>query len=387
MKILYGINANGQGHINRSRVFINQLIKDGHEVQILLAGHRKPPEYAFELVPKTMYRPGPFDIYENHKIVLGKTLQHNLLKIGDYLDVRKELIELDLKENYDIFFSDFDQYSCYVGKKVGKPVICINRQNAILHPSLDRDHLNGYEILGTLMILNAMQPYYNHCYSIDFTQTIETVNDNTLFPLIWKPEFDNYDITIDNHITAYLAWYNPKEIVNVFTKFPKETFYVYGFNVNKKIKNVIFKETSREGFLEDLVSSKGIIGNAGFNLSWEACLLKKFIWTIPFETQYEQTTNAYRLEKLGQSFVTNKISEKNLLGFLNWIESQNYHPKNNLTILKASDLLNHVYNFLESYSKEYTPNRRQLRREVKINMNRWRMKQEIRKEIKVKNLG
>ncbi|NHJ40634.1 MAG: hypothetical protein FK731_11425 [Asgard group archaeon] len=387
MKILYGINANGQGHINRSRVFINQLIKDGHEVQILLAGHRKPPEYAFELVPKTMYRPGPFDIYENHKIVLGKTLQHNLLKIGDYLDVRKELIELDLKENYDIFFSDFDQYSCYVGKKVGKPVICINRQNAILHPSLDRDHLNGYEILGTLMILNAMQPYYNHCYSIDFTQTIETVNDNTLFPLIWKPEFDNYDITIDNHITAYLAWYNPKEIVNVFTKFPEETFYVYGFNVNKKIKNVIFKETSREGFLEDLVSSKGIIGNAGFNLSWEACLLKKFIWTIPFETQYEQTTNAYRLEKLGQSFVTNKISEKNLLGFLNWIESQNYHPKNNLTILKASDLLNHVYNFLESYSKEYTPNRRQLRREVKINMNRWRMKQEIRKEIKVKNLG
>ncbi len=387
MKILYGINANGQGHINRSRVFINQLIKDGHEVQILLAGHRKPPEYAFELVPKTMYRPGPFDIYENHKIVLGKTLQHNLLKIGDYLDVRKELIELDLKENYDIFFSDFDQYSCYVGKKVGKPVICINRQNAILHPSLNRDHLNGYEILGTLMILNAMQPYYNHCYSIDFTQTIETVNDNTLFPLIWKPEFDNYDITIDNHITAYLAWYNPKEIVNVFTKFPEETFYVYGFNVNKKIKNVIFKETSREGFLEDLVSSKGIIGNAGFNLSWEACLLKKFIWTIPFETQYEQTTNAYRLEKLGQSFVTNKISEKNLLGFLNWIESQNYHPKNNLTILKASDLLNHVYNFLESYSKEYTPNRRQLRREVKINMNRWRMKQEIRKEIKVKNLG
>lgn len=387
MKILYGINTNGQGHINRSRIFINQLIKDGHEVHVLLAGQRKPPKYAFELVPKTLFRPGPFDIYENHKISVSKTFQHLIVNLGNYVDIRRELIELDSKENYDIFFSDFDQYTCYVGKRVGKPVICINRQQAIIHPLLDRTHLKGHERLSTLMIVSAMQPYYNHCYAIDFTQTIETYEDITLFPLIWKPEFEKYDITTENHITAYLSWYDPKEIVKIFTKFPNETFNVYGFNRDKKIQNVNFKETSRDGFIKDLVSSKGIIGNAGFNLGWEACLLKKFIWTIPFETQYEQKTNAFRLEKLGQAFVSNKIDENNLAGYLNWIESKNYHSKNNIKILQASDLLNHVYKFLDNYNREYTPNRRQLRRDVKLDVNRWRMKQEIRKEIKIENLN
>ncbi|NHK30294.1 MAG: hypothetical protein FK730_03010 [Asgard group archaeon] len=387
MKILYGINTNGQGHTNRSRIFINQLLKDGHEVQVLFAGDRKPPKYAFDIVPKTYYRPGPFDIYENHKISVSKTFQHNIVKLGNYIEVRRELIELDSKENFDIFFSDFDQYTCYVGKRVGKPVICINRQSVINHPLIDRTHLKGHEILTTTMIVNAMQHSYIHCFAIDFTQKIETHNDITLFPLIWKPEFEKYDVTTGNHITVYLSWHNPKELVDVFTKFPKETFYVYGFNKNKRIKNVIFKETSRDGFLKDLVSCKGIIGNAGFNLGWEACLLKKFIWMIPFETQYEQTINALGLEKLGQAFISHKISEKNLSRYLNWIKSKNYRPKNNLTILKASDLLNRVYNLLENYNREYYPDRMQLRREIKLGVNRWRMRQEIRKEIKLNNLG
>ncbi|NHJ31862.1 MAG: hypothetical protein FK732_03275, partial [Asgard group archaeon] len=38
MKLLYGINTNGQGHINRSRIFISELIADGHEVHVFLSG-------------------------------------------------------------------------------------------------------------------------------------------------------------------------------------------------------------------------------------------------------------------------------------------------------------------------------------------------------------
>ena len=54
MKVLYGMSSNGQGHINRSRIFIQQLIKDGHEVHILLAGKR-PPQYAYEVVERTPF--------------------------------------------------------------------------------------------------------------------------------------------------------------------------------------------------------------------------------------------------------------------------------------------------------------------------------------------
>ncbi|NHJ46838.1 MAG: hypothetical protein FK733_03530 [Asgard group archaeon] len=384
MKVLYGLNSNGQGHINRSKVFIDQLEKDGHEVHVLFSG-RKPPEYALEMGSNTIYIYGPEDLYKNRRVDFGKMLSQNLANISGFIDKRREIIAFIGKENYDLIISDFENFSCYAAKRLCKPIIIINRQNAIFHPSNKLAPGNAFEKMSLRMLYAIMQPHYTHAYSLDFRQDIKTIENDTLFPLVWKPELNDYDITIDNHITAYLAWYDPEKIIETFSKFPKQTFYVYGFNKYKKVKNIVFKETSRDGFLKDLVSSKGIIGNGGFNLSWEACLLNKFIWSIPIVAQYEQMTNAYRLEQNGIGFVTYKVSEASLENYLKWIESQDYRPKTNLTILQPSDLLKHMYSFLDNYNRQYLPNRRQLKRDIKVDVNRWRMRQEIRKEISIHN--
>ncbi|NHK32845.1 MAG: hypothetical protein FK730_15970, partial [Asgard group archaeon] len=121
MKVLYGINSNGQGHINRSRIIIDQLIKDGHEVHVLLSG-KEAPNYAYELSPKVFFRPGLIDIFKNQKITISKTFNTNIQRLGVYLKIRKELVELDYKENYDAIFSDFEPHTSVIGRRLKKPV-------------------------------------------------------------------------------------------------------------------------------------------------------------------------------------------------------------------------------------------------------------------------
>jgi len=383
MKILYGINTNGQGHINRARVFIDQLLEDGHDVHVLLAG-RQPPDYAFALSPKTFFKPGLIDFYKEHRVDLNKTLQVNLANIPEYTAIRKELIELDAREDFDVIFTDFEPHSSVVGKKTGKPVICIDRQHAVFHPAVNVAPGKPHEKMGMRWVQSIMMPYFNHCFALDFTQTIETVDDITLFPLVWKPEFDNLDVSIEEHITCYLSWFDAQEVIEIFSQFPRETFYVYGFDKTKKIRNIHFKQTSREGFLQDLASSKAIIGNAGFNLSWEAYLLKKLMWTIPFQNQFEQVSNAYRLEQMGQAYRSDSLTIEDLRYFLHWLEEKNYQPSAKLVVLQAADLLTRAFQFLENYQLDTFPKGRFIKKGIRMELNRWKMRQEIRNAIKLK---
>ena len=47
MKILYGVQATGNGHISRSREVIRQLKDMGHDVQVILSG--RDPSLLWEM--------------------------------------------------------------------------------------------------------------------------------------------------------------------------------------------------------------------------------------------------------------------------------------------------------------------------------------------------
>lgn len=380
MKVLYGINTNGQGHINRARVFIKELLHDGHDVHVLLAGKR-PPAYAFNLAPKVFYKPGPIDIYKDHEVALSKTLQANLKRLWKYANSRRELIQLDKKENFDAIFSDFEPLSSTLGKQAKKPVICIDHQHSLFHSAVEEAPGKASDKVGFKIVMNIMLPYYTHCFSIDFTESIESKEDITIFPLVWKQEFDDYEITNGNHFIAYLARYDQQKLIDIFSQFPKETFFVYGFNQNKTIDNIQFKKTSRKGFLEDLVSSRAIIGNAGFNLAWEGCLVKKPLWLIPHKRQFEQITNAYRLQKRNHAFVSERLSVADFQSFVQWIENKQYQPTSNLPIIDASLILSRAYRHIKDFYLDQFPIKREIRRQIRQDVSRWRLRQKIKNMI------
>ncbi|NHJ32485.1 MAG: hypothetical protein FK732_06455, partial [Asgard group archaeon] len=355
-----------------------------HEVHVFLSG-KQPPKYAYELADRVFYKPGPFDIYQDNKVLFQKSLQANFNRLPDYNKARKEIMELDYKERYDAFICDFEQTTSIAGRRLNKPVIVIDRQHAIFHSfCADKVPCGRYEKFAFRLAHIMMVPHFDLCFALDFVNSSHTKDDIIIFPLIKKPEFDNLDVTYDNHIVAYLGRYDQHYVVDILSKFPDETFHLYGFNKEKQIDNIIFKKTSREGFIKDLVSCKAIIGNSGFNLAWEASLLNKLVWTIPHWKILEQVTNAYSLHELGLGYVSEKLTEQDFEKFRDWAEELKYKPNCKLRALPASDLLTNVYDFLEEYQAENYLNKRQIKRSIKHDLSRWRMRKEIKDEVRAK---
>jgi UDP:flavonoid glycosyltransferase YjiC (YdhE family) len=48
MKILYGINATGNGHISRARIIIAELKKRGHDISCIISGRNDDSLYDIE---------------------------------------------------------------------------------------------------------------------------------------------------------------------------------------------------------------------------------------------------------------------------------------------------------------------------------------------------
>ncbi len=69
-------------------------------------------------------------------------------------------------------------------------------------------------------------------------------------------------------------------------------------------------------FLEDLVSAKAVIANAGFSLLTEALHLGKPYLAIPIEHQFEQIFNAYWLDKTGYGTYWDELNKERVESFL-----------------------------------------------------------------------
>ncbi|NHK32432.1 MAG: hypothetical protein FK730_13845, partial [Asgard group archaeon] len=333
------------------------------------------------LSPKVFFRPGLIDIFKNQKINVSKTINTNIQRLGVYLKTRKELVELDYKENYDAIFSDFEPHTSVIGRRLKKPVFSIDHQHSLFHPATLEIDYTAYERILTFAVLNIMQPYFTHSYALDYVNEIYTHDNITLFPLLEKEELYNFERKIENHFVVYLTKNNPEDLIEFFSNFPDENFYIYGFDKHEEFGNITLKETSRNGFLTDLASSKGFIGNGGFNTTWECCILNKVMWLVPFSNQTESLSNLYRLEKLNLAYVSIKLDVNEFHNFIEWAKNMNCEPKHNLKLKHPSELLSLVYKQIENFHSENLPKPIPMKRRIRHNNRRWQIKNEIRNEI------
>ncbi|MHA1630028.1 MAG: hypothetical protein ACTSVS_07545, partial [Candidatus Heimdallarchaeota archaeon] len=109
-------------------------------------------------------------------------------------------------------------------------------------------------------------------------------------------------------------------------------------------------------------------------------------WTIPYHNQFEQVSNAYRLEQMGLGYRSKQLTAKDLQAFLQWLETKKYSFTTDLVVLQPSDLLARVYDFLEEYRLDTFPKSRYIRKGIRLELNRWRMRQEILNEIRLKTI-
>lgn len=271
MNILYGVQATGNGHINRSREIIQEL-KKSNNVQVIFSGREESKiKDIQDFIPYTVY-----------KGITYKTKNGNI----DYVETVKDLDLLkfnkdifDYNNHHDLIITDFEPVTSRISQKLKIPSIGIAHQYNLTQEAIPK------------FITKVFAPA-----DIEIGINWWHFNNNVIPPILPNNLISN---TIKNKILVYLPWCD-MQIYNKLNLHKDYDFVCYDPRINevKYINNVVLQPTNRNNFIKDLQSCDGVLANAGFQLSSEAISLNKKLFVIPIQGQFEQELNARNLQLL-----------------------------------------------------------------------------------------
>src|SRR5262249_40416467 len=86
-----------------------------------------------------------------------------------------------------------------------------------------------------------------------------------------------------------------------------------------------FRPRSVDGFLEDLVTGRGVVTGGGFSLLSEAVYLGKPVLSVPLQGQFEQLMNARYLHREGFGMCAPAVDTATVSAFLDRLDV--YHAR------------------------------------------------------------
>lgn len=282
MKIFYGVQGTGNGHITRARVMAKELNLAGMDVTFQFTG--RPADKYFDM-----------DVFNHYQLRTGLTFnthkgQVSYLKTA--LDVKpvtfiKDIRSLDLS-GYDLVITDFEPVTAWAARSQKKNVLGIGHQYAFNH-KIPRE--------GSDPIANQVMKYFAPA-SIGIGLHWHHFGQPILPPIIETPEAPKS--IIKNKIIVYLPFEDQNEVIKTLSPFENFEFHIYSPDVvSSKSDHITCNPLSRHKFQQDLYDCSGIISNAGFELASEALQLGKKILAKPLHSQMEQISNAAALKELG----------------------------------------------------------------------------------------
>lgn len=282
MKIFYGVQGTGNGHITRARMMAKALSEAGCDVTFQFSG--RPADQYFDMEIFNDYHVKQGMTFNTHK---GKVSYWKTAIQANVVDFIKDIKGLDLS-GYDYVISDYEPITSWAAKRQNKPVIGIGHQYAFNHkiPRKGSDPIANQVMKNFAPADHGVGLHWHH-----FGQPI-------LPPIIDTPQSPSE--TYRQKIVVYLPFEDQQDVQRHLAAFNDFEFHVYAPQpIESKYPHIVFKALSRVGFQNDLYDCAGIISNAGFELASESLQLGKKILAKPLHAQMEQISNAAALEELG----------------------------------------------------------------------------------------
>jgi uncharacterized protein (TIGR00661 family) len=283
MKVLYGIQLTGNGHITRSIKIITALKSAGFDVDIITSGTNSQLKLLFEI--KKQFQGLSFFYNKKGGIDWIKTL----------LSLRLKQFLSDLKydvSSYDLIISDFEPVSAWSAKRSNKKSLGIGNQYSFRSKKTPRPFFK--DIFSELFI-KYFAPCKEHI-GINYKKydkfiTLPIIND----------DFIDKKVTDKKFYLVYLPSMSSKFISYEINTYGTGNWKVYSPDVLKDVTDGIvkLKKLDKEKFSKDLLNCSGVITASGFSTTSEALVLGKKLWSIPIRGQYEQICNAKSLKKMG----------------------------------------------------------------------------------------
>lgn len=287
MKILYGVQGTGHGHISRARVVLPKL-RELAEVDVLISGYNFHMDLDGEIAYKAR----------------GISLTYDSKGSVDFLETALRLKPIKLIQDiqsvpvneYDFFVNDFEPVTAWAAQSAGIPCVGISHQAAFLSqkvPRPKRKSLIGEGVMKHFAPLTAAVGSHYLRY------------DDFIEPPIIRQQIKDLNPVLGDHVTVYLPAFNHDILCSIFNKVKQVEWHIFSPTCSSEYRkrNVIIKPIGKDTFLKSFESCVGIVSSTGFETTSEAMYLGKKLLTIPIRNQYEQLCNAIALEELGGKVV------------------------------------------------------------------------------------
>ncbi len=319
VRILYGVVGEGMGHATRSRVILEELVRD-HEVHIVVSGRAR--EYLARHFANVHGIWGLTINYGGNRVRNLRTVLQNLTgaisgwpaNVRAYFDVLSEF-------RPEVVISDFESFSYLVGKALRIPVVSLDNIQVINRCGHDPQLLTGQEraFRLTRSIVEAKLPRcFRYLITTFFFPPVRRAR-TTLIPPVLRPEIIAARSEVGEHLLVYQTATTNRALPEVLKRLGLPT-RIYGLKrdlttdlVDENLRHRPFSEAR---FIDDLRTARAVVAGGGFTLMSEAVYLHKPLLAVPVQGQFEQVLNALYLQKLGYGKYTPTLTERALTGFL-----------------------------------------------------------------------
>ena len=301
MKILYALQATGNGHIARANVLIPKLRKEA-EVDVFISGQNAQLPLNF----KAKHNKGISLFYSkkgglDYKKIIQQNSIHQFLKSVKEFPV----------QSYDLIINDFEPVTAYAAKKHQQKIIGVSHQAAVLHKLAPKPEEKFHF---SKLVFQKYAPIKNS-FGLHFTKY-----DPTIFHPILRDSINSLQPQQHDYFLVYLPSFYNENIYKELSKIKEVEWIIFSpsSKVSKRQQNCTFMPIDEQLFVSYLTNAKGVLCGAGFEFPAEVLQLKKMLYVIPIKGQFEQYCNFLALKELG---VTGS-KDLNAAKIKKWIESQ-----------------------------------------------------------------
>ena len=282
LKIAYGVQGTGNGHITRARIMADAFSqRDDVDVDFFFSG--RDPESYFD-----MQCFGNYTSFDGLSFISrnGKVSQYQTLMQSKPIQLIKDIRSLDLSK-YDLLINDFEPVTAWAAKGQEIPSISISHQAAFSQGAPRQ----GASIIDRLIMrFFAPSDIQLGVHWFHFGRAI-------LPPFIYEKPLLK---PTQKHTLVYLPFENTDEITAMLEPLSEHKFMCFhpGIKEPKENEHIQWHPPSTLGFKQALQHANGVIANAGFELSSESLQLGKRLLLKPLDGQFEQLSNAHTLRQL-----------------------------------------------------------------------------------------
>ncbi|MDR9825224.1 glycosyltransferase family protein [Vibrio sp. FNV 38] len=302
MRILYGVQGTGNGHIARARAMAKAFQSLPVEIDFVFSGRERDKYFSMDEFGDFRTLKGVSFVSKQGAIDHVETLRRN-----DLQQLWRDITSLEVSK-YDLVLNDFEPVTAWAAKRSDVPCLSISHQNAFRY---------SVPVRGANMIDKSLIRYFapaDHHLALHWYHF-----DQPILPPIIQPELGQVDS--QDFILVYLPFEGFEEIIDLLIRFNQYEFVCFHPEVSEDmdIENIRCRPLSYDRFQHALHECNGVIANGGFELPSEALSLGKKLLLKPLTGQFEQMSNVATLEMLGLATSMDRLDSL-LVG--RWLEDK-----------------------------------------------------------------